>query len=154
MSDFGPQYGAENKPPYDAPGERRGMSGCLKAFIIVLVVGVIALLSCCIIGAVYFSRGITQEPAKVREIAGNVINWEFNNELDPVFAVNYFFARVAVLADPEKGMILIADSKYAPAEDIGKQIDQSVRGEIDSGDADFEDTVVVEAGERDILIKG
>lgn len=45
MSEYKPpQYGDQYKAPYDAPGERRGMSGCAKAFLILGILGVVALL--------------------------------------------------------------------------------------------------------------
>lgn len=154
MSEYQPKTGDQYQAPYDTPPEQK-KSGCLKAFIILTIVGVVAMLSCCIGGAFYIRGGIVADPVKAREIANQIIDWDFNEEIEVKAAVNYFFARAAFLIDPSKGFVMIADSKYVEAKDVGRQMDTQLRSQANVGEGDIvEETELIEKGEEIIDVKG
>lgn len=92
----------------------------------------------------------------MQTIANEILDWEFNREFAGLFGMEFPFgvARIAALSDPDKGMVMIADSRYADAEDMAREWDSRMRGEMDSNDELSEKTEVVEAGTREIEIKG
>ncbi len=163
MSDYqkpelGDQYGTEPGAydnTYDAPPEKTGMSGCLKVFLIFGGLGIVALLVCCVGGGLYLRSAATREPAEIREIASRILDWEFNDELDPQVGVDLLGAfRIAVFVSPDKGMIMMFDTKFATD---AKQMAQGMQGQVNQGNAQAEmseETEIIEEGQEPVEIKG
>lgn len=155
MAEGKPEYGGNYQAPYDSPGERRGMSGCTKAFLIIGGLGIAACLACCVGGWFYIRSAVVTDPAEVKQMADQIVDWEFNEELNGKFGMNMIVARVAVMGDPAVGMMLLVDSKYADPEDMSKEIEGQFETEFNSDDNSFmEETDVIERGDRDIEIQG
>jgi len=162
MSDYqsspkGSESNIPYQPPYPAPAERRGMSGCAKAFLILGILAVVGSLACCVGGGLYLRSMAKMEPAEVKQIADTILTWEFNEAFQGRFAMKFFgFARMAVMADPERGTLMIADSKYASAKDFAQAMDRQMKSQGASGSEGElgEETELVEAGEREVEIKG
>ena len=156
MSEYKPTDGSQKQVPYDTPAERKGMSGCAKAALIIGGLGVVSLLVCCVGGFFYFRSAVVTDPVKVNEIAKKIITWDFNDELEGQFGVDMFFARMALKMDPTKGMFMVADSRFADAEDAQAQFEQQIEGQL-SGDQNSElseKTTLVEKKEHELAIKG
>lgn len=139
--------------PYDSPGEKK-KSGCFKGCVIIGIVGVVALVACCVGGVFYIRSGVTTDVAKANDIAKEIINWDFNEEIDAKLGLSMFFARVAIKENAQKGVIFIADTPYADSEDFGKQMDGQLRGQLNSSGGSEEETELVAKGEETLEIKG
>jgi len=61
---------------------------------------------------------------------------------------------VAALADPDKGFLMVVDTKFADAKDMGRQMDDQFRSQMETNDDLSEETEVIEKGEREVQIKG
>ncbi len=153
MSESKP-YSGDYQSPYDAPGERRGMSGCLKAFLILGGLGIAAMLACCVGSWVYMSRALVMEPPQVRDVANEILEWPFNEAMQGKVAARFFFARFAMMGDADKGFLMVADSKYADAENMGRDLEGRFEGQMQTDEDLLEDTELIEAGKREVLVKG
>jgi hypothetical protein len=153
MSETKP-YGGGYQAPYDTPGERRGMSGCAKAFLILGALGIAALLACCVGGWFYMRSAIVTDATEVRSVADDIVDWDFNGELEGRFAARFFFARVAILGERDKGIVMVVDSQFADARDMGRRMDEQFEGQMQTDDELTEETEVIEEGSREVTIKG
>ena len=87
------------------------------------------------------------ESADVQRLANQIVDWQFNQELDGQFGLSVFgFARITTLADPDKGYLMIVDSRFLDAETM------AARFRPETGDA--EETEILEEGDREVEITG
>ncbi len=143
---------------FEAPGERRGMSGCAKVALIVVVLGFIAVLVSCVGGGYYFWNGVKQDPQQVRELGNDILECQFSDELDPLVGLDYFFVRCAIFGGPEKGTFMLVDSQFADAKEMGDQFEEGFTGEFESGQEGSEglseETKVIETEKIEVTIQG
>jgi hypothetical protein len=149
-------FGSINDPAtipwYDQPDRKRG-SGCLKVLLITTVIGGMALVGCCVGAGFYFKNALISEPAEVEQLSRELIDWEFNNELSPVFAIDSMFVKVVLLGDVDKGALMMVHTGIFGGVTVGDPVRLSETPEFRFGEkSDREDTVILEAGERTIEV--
>ncbi|MGI9516076.1 MAG: hypothetical protein ACR2NP_03435 [Pirellulaceae bacterium] len=107
----------------------------------------VCLLGCCIGSFIWVQQSAITDSACVQEMANQIIDWDFNDELDGQFGLSVFgFTRITTLADPDKGYLMVVESRFFDAE--------SMAGRFRAETGDAEETEVIEAGQREVEIKG
>ncbi len=147
-------YGSGDDPfasPYYGRPEKQKGSGCFKVVLITCLVGLVALVGCCIGGGFYIKNSFITEPADLEQLSRDLIDWEFNNEIATAFGVDTFILQMVLKTDPEKGVIIMMQPGSFAGLTVGQRIDGAQQREIQfGGDSETEKTVVLERGERTI----
>ena len=154
MSNYAPQSNDSFEKPYQAEtrGEKK-RSGCFKGCMIVGILGIVAVLTCCIGGFFYFRGAVKTDPVAIRAIAAELADSSFNDELSPAMGMSTFFMDMTIFADKEGSMLLMFHSPYMEANIEGADVRFRSSMEQNS-EGEFEKTKMVENGEETITVKG
>ena len=143
---------------FEAPGERRGMSGCAKLALVLFGLCFLAMLVTCVGGGYYFYTGVKQDADEIRVLGNDILVCQFSDELEPLVGLDYFFMRAAIFGGPEQGTFMLVDSRFADAKDVGEGFGDSFnadfQAEQDGSDGLTEETEVMETEEVEVAIQG
>jgi hypothetical protein len=139
--------------PYHAGVQQQKGSGCFKVFLITSLVGLVALVACCITGGFYIKNSVITDPTELEQLSSDLIDWDFNNELTTVFGLDTFVFQMVFKADPDKGAIMMVQPGSFSGLKVGQRVDGAQQRELQfGGEAESEETVLIERGERTIEI--
>ena len=139
--------------PYNGQPEREKGSGCLKIVLITGLLGVVALIGCCVAGGFYIKSSIISDPTDLEQLSRDLIDWEFNDELSTAFGLDTFVFQMVLKADPDKGAIMMVQPGSFTGLKVGQRIDAAQQREIQfGGDNESEETVLIERGERTVEV--
>lgn len=149
-------YGKNDEPfasPYHGGVQNQKGSGCFKVFLITSLIGILALVGCCIAGGFYVRNSIITDPTDLDQLSRDLIDWEFNDELSTAFGLDTFVFQMVLKADPDKGAIMMVQPGSFTGLKVGQRIDAAQQRELQFGeDTESEETVVIERGERTIEV--
>ncbi len=158
MSNDVDQYGKTEKPfssPYEAKPEPPRRSGCMKYFVIASIFGLLAVVACCVGGVIFIINGFVTDPDEIEQLAREMVDWEFNDELDGAFGIDNFVITVAGLSERDRGMIILMQSRFIADSESADEVRSSIREQMEIGsDENREKTDIVESEERSIDIRG
>ncbi len=127
----------------------------MKYFLVGSLIGLLACGGCCVGTVVFLINGFVSDAEQIGQLADQMVDWEFNDELSGEFGLNYFLLSVVGLADPDKGMVILMQSRLITDDQSASEVRKSIRRQMEFGsNDDREQTDVIEGGERTIEIRG
>lgn len=138
--------------PYQQSAPRKQRSGCLKIFVITAIICTLLGVACCVFAGWYVTNSTVTDPGQLATMSDELIEWDFNDEIPPVFGIDVYFFKMVVQSDPSNGMIMVIQLRLADL-GVGTPISIDEGSAVDfSAKDEREETELVEDGDKNIIV--